>query len=155
MSLSPILIWFLVGLAFILLEVFMPGIILVFFGLGAWLVTLTTWAGLTGSLTSQLLMWALSSLLLLFLLRRWVRSRLSGHSASEQDPDVDLDDFRGKTVVVVQDVGPDGRDGRVEFKGAEWRATSPEVLKAGDRAVIVGMDGITLLVASKQGEAQR
>ena len=48
MDFNPVLIWFLIGLALVLSEFMLPGIILVFFGLGAWAVCLTTWMGLTG-----------------------------------------------------------------------------------------------------------
>ncbi|MAE69408.1 MAG: hypothetical protein CME06_02940 [Gemmatimonadetes bacterium] len=54
------LLWFVVGLALALAEMAAPGVILIFFGLGAWVVALTTWIGLTPGLQSQLLLFAVA-----------------------------------------------------------------------------------------------
>jgi membrane protein implicated in regulation of membrane protease activity len=148
MTLNPILIWFLLGLALILVEFMLPGIILVFFGGGAWIVAMTTWLGLTDSLWSQLLLFAVASILLLLCLRRWVRSQFLGFMSSEQDPTVDLDDFTGREVKVVQPITPGSRDGRVEFKGAEWLAVADQPLAEGKLVKILAVDGITLKVAA-------
>jgi membrane protein implicated in regulation of membrane protease activity len=146
MSLSPTLIWFLVGLAFALLELAVPGVILVFFGLGAWITALTTAIGITSSLASQLAVFSVTSVLSLILLRRWIRNRFLGHEADTRDGTVDLDDFVGKTVKVTKAISPGSREGRVEFKGAEWTAVADEALAKNDLVEIVAMDGITLKV---------
>lgn len=148
MNFDPMLVWFLVGLALVLSEFMLPGIIMVFFGLGAWVVCLTTWLGLTDGLAGQLLVFAVSSLLLLAGLRRWFRARLFGHKADEQDPLDNLDDLTGETVTVAEDVSPAG--GKVEFKGAAWSARSEMEIPAGSRAVVVAVDGITLVVKASQ-----
>ena len=142
MDFNPILVWFLIGLALILSEFLLPGIILIFFGAGAWVVALTTWIGLTGGTTSQLLVFAISSIVLLVLLRRWFRAKFLGHKAGEQDPFANLDDLTGETVVVTADVSPAG--GKAEYKGATWSARSDSDIPAGSRAVVTAADGITL-----------
>jgi membrane protein implicated in regulation of membrane protease activity len=144
MNIDPLLVWFLIGLVLVLSEFMLPGIILVFFGLGAWITCLTTWAGLTDGLAGQLLVFAVSSILLLVLLRRWFRARFLGHKAGEQDPFANLDDFTGETVTVIEDVSAAG--GRVEFKGAAWSARSASEIPAGTRATVVAVEGITLVV---------
>jgi membrane protein implicated in regulation of membrane protease activity len=145
MTFNPVLIWFLAGLALLLFEFTVPGIILVFFGIGAWITALTTWAGLTGGWTSQLLTFAVSSVVLLVFLRRRFRTRLFGHLTGGQDPQDNLDEFRGQVVVVTQDIDPE-QGGRVEYKGADWSARCNLALPAGCRAVILSVDGITLVV---------
>jgi membrane protein implicated in regulation of membrane protease activity len=154
MALNPIVIWFLLGLALILVEFMLPGIILVFFGCGAWLVALTTWLGLTNSLWSQLLLFAISSILLLFSLRHWVRSRFLGFMSDEQDPAVDLDEFTGREVPVLVSIEPGSREGRVEFKGAEWKAVADTTIAKGQLARILAIDGITLKVAATTEEEE-
>ncbi len=62
---NPALLWFLLGLALIFLEFVVPGVILVFFGIGAWAAAVTTYFGLTASFESQLLIFAVASILLL------------------------------------------------------------------------------------------
>lgn len=147
MSFSPVLIWFLIGLALVLAEFVVPGVILVFFGLGAWLAALTSWLGVTSGLTAQLLTFAASSVLLLVLLRHRFRSRLTGYVGDDNELDSNIDEFRGQTVLVTEDIDPAHDRGVVEFKGARWKARAAGIITAGSRAVIEGVDGITLVVA--------
>ena len=57
----PTLTWFLIGLVLIFFEFAAPGIILIFFGTGAWLVAVTTYLELTTSLESQLIVFAVGN----------------------------------------------------------------------------------------------
>ncbi len=149
MTFNPVLIWFLAGLALVLFEFAVPGVILVFFGLGAWITAMTTWAGLTGGWTSQLLTFALSSVLMLVYLRRWFRAKFFGHNTGDQDPLDNLDEFQGQVVIVTADIDPTS-GGKVEYKGADWSARCDTPLTAGTRAVIQSVDGITLVVSPEQ-----
>ena len=97
------LIWFLVGLALVILEFQLPGVILIFFGVGAWITALTTWFGWTEGLTLQFWVFAVSSVLLLVSLRRFIKGRFHGHESPEQNPDMDLDDFDSRRSI---DLGP-------------------------------------------------
>jgi inner membrane protein len=144
------LMWFICGAVLVLLEFVIPGVVLVFFGLGAWIVALTTFIGLTKGTTSQLLVFSGASVLLLFVLRRYVRSRFSGFISENQSPDENLDEFTGRSVLVLEEIGP-GKPGKVEFKGAPWRAESQDPLKEGESGLIEKIDGLTLTI-KKQGE---
>lgn len=146
MSFNPVVVWFLAGLALILAEFALPGVILVFFGLGAWLAAVTTWLHLTPGWTSQLLTFAFSSVILLVLLRRRFRTRLFGHEMDPQDPAANLDAITGEPVTVSVAIAPGRDDGRVEYKGAAWNARSDVELTVGSRAEVVAVDGITLIV---------
>jgi len=110
------------------------------------IAALTTWFGLTDGLAAQLWVFALSSLLLLVFLRRRIKSRLSGYTSEVQDPNVNLDEFRGQRITVLAAITPGQTGGRVEYKGAGWAAVSDSTLAAGEQAIIVGVDGITLQV---------
>ena len=125
------------------------GVVLVFFGLGAWVVALTTFIGLTQGSASQLLVFAGVSVLLLFVLRRYVRSRFSGFISENQAPDKNLDEFTGKSVLVLEEIGP-AKPGKVEFKGAPWRAESEDSFNQGESGFIEKIDGLTLRI-KKQG----
>ena len=146
MSLDPALIWFLVGVGLALLEFAAPGVILIFFGAGAWVVAITTWIGLTPSLQSQLLLFAIVSAVLLVALRRWISGKFAGHVTGVQDPEVNLDEFTEKRVEVLEDVVPGRSDGKVEFKGATWSARSDETIRKGETAVIERIDGLALII---------
>jgi membrane protein implicated in regulation of membrane protease activity len=147
---NPTLIWFLLGLALIFLEFVVPGVILIFFGIGAWASAVTTYFGLTASFQSQLLIFAIASILLLVVLRKWIKGKFYGHVGDVQDQTKNLDEFSGQSVVVLQDVIPSKMEGAVEFKGARWRAVSDEHIKNGEMAIITGFDGITLNVRKKE-----
>jgi membrane protein implicated in regulation of membrane protease activity len=54
LSLSPVLLWFLAGLVFFALELLLPGLIVFFFGIGAWCAALAVYC-LPMSLSGQLL----------------------------------------------------------------------------------------------------
>lgn len=145
MSFNPPLIWFLVGVVLLLLEFALPGAIIVFFGLGAWVAALTTWAGVSETLGSQILVFAISSVVLLLTLRRRLRGQFLGHSAGEQDLTHDLDEFVGQVVSVTEAIGP-GADGTIEYKGANWEARSPYRFQTGERVRITRIEGIRVTV---------
>jgi len=146
MSLDPALIWFLVGVGLALLEFAAPGVILIFFGVGAWFAALATWLGITPGLPSQLLVFAVASAVLLGTLRRWIKGQFSGHVTGVQDPSTNLDEFTGKPVEVLEDIVPGPAGGTVEFKGATWTAHSSEAIAKGEAALIERVDGISLII---------
>jgi membrane protein implicated in regulation of membrane protease activity len=149
MNVDPVVLWFVIGLVLALLEFAAPGVILVFFGMGAWVAAATTYAGLTDSVGSQLLVFSASSIALLASLRKWIKGKFYGHVAEVQDLNVNLDEFTGKDVLVLEDVVPGKSSGAVEFKGAKWKAVSEEQIMKGEEAVIAGNDGITLRIRKK------
>lgn len=149
MEFNPTTVWFLLGLILVLLEFAVPGVILVFLGAGAWVVAVSTYLGLTGSFESQVLLFSVASIVLLFSLRRWIKGKFYGHVTDVQDPTKNLNEFIGKSVVVIKDVIPGKPGGKVEFKGATWSAVSDEVIKNGDWATIMELDGITLKIKRK------
>ena len=140
------IIWFVIGLLLILAEFAMPGLIIIFFGAGAWIVSAGAYFKWVTSLQSQLLLFCIASILLLIVLRRWVRGKFYGHVSRDQDLNVNLDEFTGKEVLVLQDVIPHKQGGQVELKGATWNAASDELIQAGETATVVELDGLTLKI---------
>lgn len=140
------IIWFVAGLVMILLEFTQPGLVIVFFGAGAWVVSLLVYLDILETLRSQLLVFGGVSVGLLLGLRRWVKDKFYGHIGAKQDLTRNLDEFTGKQVAVLQDVIPGKIGGQVEFKGTSWSAVSEQEIKKGETAVIVEMDGLTLVI---------
>jgi membrane protein implicated in regulation of membrane protease activity len=149
-GINPTIVWFIAGTAMALLEFVAPGIILIFFAIGAWIVSLTTWLGITASLESQLILFAVSSVVLLVSLRRWIKGRFYGHVTGVQDPGQNLDEFTGKPVKVLEEVVPGRPGGKVEFKGATWSAVSDEAIGKDEMAVITAVEGISLRIAKAE-----
>lgn len=141
--LNNAVIWFGLGLAFFLLEFLVPGFILFFFGLGAWIVALLTFF-FDVSLNVQLMVFVASSVLSVLLFRNWVRRRFGlGQSAVDVLPD----EFIGKTAIAETLIAP-GKKGRVEFKGTEWDACSDEIITPGENVIITRIESILLYVRS-------
>lgn len=147
---TPELLWFLAGLALVLLEFQLPGVVAIFFGVGAWITALATWLGFSPTLTGQIWTFAISSTVLLVTLRRYVKGRFLGHASGEQDPLVNLDDFVGRIAHVTETIRPDD-EGRVEFKGAGWEARTEgdTTLDVGEPVVIDRLDGLVLVVGPR------
>lgn len=145
---TPAQIWFLVGLVLVLAEFAVPGVVLVFIGLGAWVASFATRLGWTDSLAAQMTVFAVSSLVLLLGLRRLFKSWFMGFTKVNPDTTRDLDEFIGRPVVVVTALAAGSR-GKVEFKGAGWTAESEDALEPGETAFITGMDGLCLKVSRK------
>ena len=143
---TPPVIWFLIGLAFLLLELAIPGLIIFFFGLGAWVVALL-FIFFEPGLTLQLLIFTVASILLLLLLRKSLKRKFF---KEDQSTDASLEEeFVGKLAVAETDIKP-GTNGRVSFKGTHWNATSDSVIKKGSRVKITGKESITLTVTKAE-----
>lgn len=136
--------WFIAGFILVLAEFAVPGVVLVFIGLGAWVTSLAAWLGWANSAASQTAVFAVSSLVLILVLRRYFKTWFLGFSQSAATAGA-IEEFIGKTVRVVTPVGP-GLQGKVEFKGANWNAEASEDLQPGDNAIITAVDGLLLRV---------
>lgn len=136
---KPEIIWLIAGILLLLLEFAIPGILVVFFGIGALITALLTY--LTGmGLCLQFVSFIFFSLLFLFLLRKKLMAVLSGSGG--MDPD---EEFIGRQATAETDL-PAGGTGKIVFKGTLWNAKSETLVEKGNRVVITGKDGITLLV---------
>ncbi|MBI9074651.1 MAG: NfeD family protein [Desulfatibacillum sp.] len=145
---SPILIWFVFGLVLILAEFAVPGIILVFFGVGAWVVSAMC-AMFNASLNLQLLVFLVSSVLCLVFLRGWVQKVFVGHS-QDGESGFSNSEVVGQTAVVVEAIKP-GYPGKVEFRGTQWKAIAEEPIQESRAVEIVRQDCITLIVKPING----
>ncbi|MDF1575283.1 MAG: NfeD family protein [Bacteroidales bacterium] len=138
---DPAVIWFLVGLGLLLLELVLPGLVILFFGAGAW-VTALVCAISDISLNGQILIFLVASLLGLVLLRKYLKKKF--FSRSDKETDDQLEEFIGRKAKAVDDF-KDGA-GKVEFKGTRWSAISDEAVSKGDWVFIRSKDSLTLKV---------
>jgi membrane protein implicated in regulation of membrane protease activity len=145
--LKPELIWFLIGLALLILEFIMPGLIMGFFGAGAWIVAIICLfsAYVASSINTQLLIFIIASVLSLLLLRKWLKGMFIGHTKSQQDLTEDLKEFVGERVVVKEKITPKA-GGKVELHGTNWTAEADEEIAEGTVVEIIGKENLTLKV---------
>ena len=142
---QPQYLWAIAGVLLLVAELGIPGLIIFFFGLGALLTAVVAWIAPL-SLNQQLLLFLISSLLMLVGLRRWLKNIFTGFTARKQNPEQNADsDFAGRTVLVREPIAP-GHDGMVELNGTDWRAASDETLAPGEQAVVTAQNGLTLQV---------
>jgi len=144
---NPGLLWFLSGVVLLITELFAPTLILMFFGFGAWIVA-AVYLLFGISLAWQLAIFAVSSMVLLVLLRKRLRPLFKGYTTSRQKSGQDLDDFMGKEATVIDPIEP-GKPGKIEYNGVSWTAESETVLSAGTRVRITGRSGLTLNVTPR------
>jgi membrane protein implicated in regulation of membrane protease activity len=137
-------IWFIIGFILFLLEFVVPGLILFFFGLGAWIVAILSLFLPDLSINLQLIIFVITSVLTIFLLRDWVKKRIYGSPTSK---DLLEDEFIGKIALVIADISPE-TNGSVDFKGTTWPATSEETIAKGEKVIITGNESILLIVKS-------
>ena len=146
MTLSPSLIWFLAGVAFLIAELLTPGFILIFFTAGCWIAGVTVWLK-DIALTTQILVFTISSLVLLFTLRKYSIKIFKGTTRDNID-DHYADLKIGKTAMVTKTITPD-KPGEIKVMGSFWRAAADSSIEEG-RAVIIenqeSEDGLTLKV---------
>ncbi len=135
-------IWFLIGLVLILLEFALPGLIIIFFGIGAWITALTVALFAIG-LNTQIAVFIITSFLALILLRRHLQNRF--FKSQKPDEDTLEDEFIGQKAMVVEDIKK-GREGKVSFKGTNWSAVSDYHCKKGQQVIIVAKESIRLKV---------
>ena len=144
MDISPVLVWFLVGIGCYVIELVLPGFIIFFFGIGAWCVALVL-AMTDVSLTVQLIIFLACSLATLILLRSWVRSVFHG-GALEEDDSVNVDPAPATGVVTEVIVPPAA--GRVKYGGSFWRAVADETIAVDTVVVIVEKKDLTVKVCA-------
>ena len=138
-------IWFIIGFVLFLLEFVVPGLILFFFAAGAWIVALLC-LFFEVPVNIQLVIFVITSVLSIFLLRDWTKKVLYGKPKSKALLE---DEFLGKIAVAETAIAP-GRNGKLEFKGTSWQAVSEDTIAAGENVIITGNDSILLMVKSTQ-----
>ncbi|MDY0189201.1 MAG: NfeD family protein [Desulfuromonas sp.] len=130
--LTPWLLWFIGGIALAIFEVVVPGFILIFFGMGCWVV-----AGLLLmfdlSVTQQAWIFLGSSVLSLLIMRRYVMNIFGGDQHKE-DHLLDLPQGTGKVVEAIGEHSP----GRVAWRGSFWPAQAEEAIAEGTPVSING-----------------
>ena len=140
------LMWFILGLILLLAELALPGLVIIFFGIGAWVTALAIWLGLVSSFGVQLLTFLVSSVLSLALFRKHGKKYFQGDISGKLAPGQSLDDVKGEKAVVIAAIKPKGLDGKVEFNGTVWAAESDVAIEKGAAVEIIERTNLTLKV---------
>ncbi|MDX2431334.1 MAG: NfeD family protein [Bacteroides sp.] len=138
---DPAVIWFLIGLGLLLLELVLPGLVILFFGAGAWVTALACVIH-DFSLNWQILIFLVASLLGLALLRKYLKRKFFDRKKGEVEDQ--LEEFIGKKAKAIEDF-QDG-NGKIEFKGTRWSARCEEPVMKNQWVKIVSKDSLILEV---------
>lgn len=135
-------VWFLIGLILAVLEIIIPGFVIIFFAFGAWLVALLSLI-LDMGVAVQITLFITASVLSLVFLRKSLKSRFFSVGGDASNPEDD--EFIGQQVLVTEDILPN-MEGKVEFKGANWSARSETAVSKGSMVQVTGKESICLIV---------
>jgi inner membrane protein len=136
-------IWFILGFILFLLEFAVPGLILFFFGIGAWIVAILL-LFFNIPLNYQLFIFLGSSGLSILLFRKSLKRIMWSRKHSSE---IIEDEFIGKTGIANTSISP-GQIGKISFKGTTWDAKSDDIIAAGENVVIIDNESILLIVKS-------
>lgn len=141
---TPPVVWFLIGFAFLLLEFVLPGLILFFFAVGAWIVAIIL-LFTPLPINAQLLIFIATSVFTILLFRKWLKTLLWHRKDSQELLE---EEFLGRTALAITNILP-GENGKVDFKGTTWDAMSEDIILQGNNVTITGNDSILLIVKLK------
>ncbi len=148
--LNPPVIWFIVGFVLILLEFGIPGLITLFFGIGAWIVAILC-LFIDMSLNMQLLIFITISIISLIFLRKYFKKLFEGKMDKSKFGSDELEEFVGHKAEVIKEISQN-KPGKVEFHGTLWNAESKEKLGKGEIVKILEKKNLTLIVKSLKKE---
>ena len=138
-------IWLGSGIFLMAIEFLVPGLVMVFVGLGALTVALGMQLGYIDEIPQQFTTFFISSIIYLltlrFLVLRFVPSVTRKENIDEDE------EVMGSIVEIVADINS-GEFGRVEHSGSTWqaRAEGNQTILKGEQVKIIGRDNITWIV---------
>ncbi|HMS33415.1 MAG TPA: NfeD family protein [Ignavibacteria bacterium] len=137
------LIWFIAGIILLFAELIMPGFIIFFFGIGSLVTALLTYLFNIESVIIQLMIFLVTSLLSLALLRKYFGKLFKGKTGSDK---ILKDEFIGKRAVVIKEIKPNSLKGKIEFNGTHWEADSEIHIEKDTVVEITERRDLTLIV---------
>ena len=138
-------LWLGSGIFLMAIEFLVPGLVMVFVGLGALTVALGMHLGYIDEILQQFITFFISSIIYLltlrFLVLRFVPSVTRKENIDEDE------EVMGSIVEIVADINS-GEFGRVEHSGSSWqaRAEGDQTILKGEQVKIIGRDNITWIV---------
>lgn len=137
-------IWLFLGVFLMLAELVSPGFVIFFFGLGATTVAACKWLIPNLSMSWQLALFSVFSIVYLVALRRWIKSVFMGETDASQALQSEYVGRIGKVVVATRPDVP----GRVEVGDAEWSAVSEQLIPEGTTIKVVQQNNLTFTVVA-------
>lgn len=137
-------VWLALALLAGIVEMIVPALVCLFVAVAALLTAALAWFG--ASVGVQVVFFAISSLLLLLLVRPLFATRRIGGAGVPSRTEA----LAGKLAHVTEAIDPVLGTGRVNVAGEDWAARSAAPVPAGAEVRVDGADGIVLLVSANR-----
>ena len=138
-------LWLGSGIFLMAIEFLVPGLVLVFVGLGSLTVVFGMHFGYIDGILQQFITFFISSIIYLLTLRFLVLRFFTSVTRKEN---IDEDEeVMGSIVEIVADINS-GEFGRIEHSGSSWQACAEgdQTILKGEQVKIIGRDNITWIV---------
>lgn len=139
-------VWMMIGIGFVIIEIFDPAFFFISLGIGAILTGLFSMFPLVGdSIPLQILIFAILSFIS-FLFMRKLGKKILTNTGGETN----VYALKGKTGIVTKEIPREGK-GFVKVGGEEWSAVEEDQqeVELGAKVVVQGIDGNKLIVVKK------
>ena len=133
---SIYLIWFLIGIGFLIAEFIMPTFIMFFFAIGAIIVSIVS-SCFNLSINFQIMLFALSSVISLVLLRNYMKNIFKGNESKGEDKYFDNSIDLNKNIAIVSKTIEPNSFGEIKYKGTFYKAQSKDSIDKGKKVKIV------------------
>ena len=134
-------VWVIIGVVFIIGEIFTAGFFLIWFGIAAIIAGIIAFFEL--SIVWQGVAFVIISAILLAGTRR-----LANRFTKKQPPGIGADRFIDKTGVVLEEIDNDKNTGRIRVEEDEWRADSLEgnIIPKNSKVQVIKVEGTHMVV---------
>lgn len=135
-------IWVVLGVGLLILEIFTVSFYSIFFGIGALVTAFLVYLGVADDLTSQIVIFGLSSMVSLLFFRKRILDLFT--KSSKEFKEI-VDEFAKVSVEI-----PAQGEGKVFYRGSDWIAYQKDgkSIALNAKVVIKKIDGIKLIVES-------
>ncbi len=147
---SPWLLWLSIGVTLFVMEMAVPGFVLFFFGLAAWITAAGSYF-FNWTVNIQLGVFLVASLISLFGLRSLVRKIFIGDSKDDGEDSIVAQG--GEKCTVTRAILPPA-DGQVKFAGTFWRAEADEAIQEGEVVQVTKQNDLLLTVSKIERKHQ-
>ncbi len=133
--------WLLLGVVFLTLEIFAPGVFFMWMGVAAGIVGAALWLLPGMGWETQVLAFALLSIVSVVIGRKW----LERHPIESEQPSLNRrgEQYVGR-VFTLQEPIVNGQ-GKIKVDDSTWKIQGPEC-EAGRNVKVTGVDGVVLIV---------
>ena len=138
--------WFATALVFFILEIIVPGFVLMWFGVGALVAGLLALLGVVNPM-AQVAVFVTVSLIMVALSRTLFKNVFMRHSPGA-GLKTNMDVLVGRTGIVTIAIDNEHSAGRILVDGQDWSARSLDAgwIEISSRVEVTGFEGVRLLV---------